>query len=148
MDFNQIVANTITGLNKGYEQAIYDLTDISNQVSSAIKNNSKSDFDIFIRPLFEAPKGDIFRVYFDTNSEDPESETIPIATLFIPPKGYPIQLGSYRKVTDEFKAYRIIENRNEFESYFAELLSNPDSALIQAIGFGMRKKSTDDEIPF
>lgn len=149
MDFNEIVATTIVGLNKGYEEAIGDLKDILLRVGEAIRNNSKENFDVFFRTLSESPRGDIYRVYFDTNSEDPDAETLQIATFYIPPKGYPIQIGVYRKVTDEFKAHGTIKNRDEFESFFGELLSDPDSTLIQAIGFGMRRKSTNDnDLPF
>lgn len=153
IDFNEILANTLGKINQGFDQAISDFIETVDSVDSAVKGAHKEGlFGIGYSTVNESPKGSVFRVYFDPNADDLEVPTLAIGYFLVPYKGYPIQFGQYRKLTDDFKPRMEFPDRAELEKYFANELSDPESSIIQAIGFGLRstKKMAeeDEELPF
>ncbi|WP_159874666.1 hypothetical protein [Aquitalea denitrificans] len=151
-DFLKIIQTTLQDINSGFETAKNDLNNVVESINEAVLKTSARSFSMYTRPLTESPKGDIYRVYFDTDTEDSDAEVMTIMDFMIYPKGYPIDMGSYRKQTGAFSPIKRLANRSDLEEFFAAALSDPESSIIQAIGFGMRKyrnaMDMDDEIPF
>ena len=84
-----------------------------------------------------------FRVFLDTGVNDMEAEVVNITHLRIPAHGYPVSYGTYTKNTGAFIPAQNsdLKDLEAVEKFFADLLSNPESTLIQAIGFALRRSS-------
>lgn len=141
IDFVELVNRSFATINKGFDESISDLARILESITSAIRNASSRNFQLDYRIEVEGPKGSLARVYFDPDPTDMSAEPYTITYIWIPAKGYPIEGGSYRKAIDKFDTIDVFHDAAALEGYFADLLTNPDSVLIQAIGFGMRQST-------
>lgn len=144
MDFGAIIKGTLAGINAGFEQARGDLQEVLDAITEGIQENTDSGYRVFAHVVAEDPKATILRLHFDPDQLDTDAETFPLGTLQMSAKGYPIVRGTYRKLggfTATSNEPIAFQNKAELEEYFAQLLSNPDSSLVQAIGFAMRKTS-------
>jgi hypothetical protein len=141
IDFEELVNKSLATINTGFEESISDLTKILDSITSALQNASSRNFLLDYRIVSEGPKGSVARVFFDADPDDVDAEQSTITHIWIPAKGYPIEGGTYRKSLERFDQTDIFNDGEALEAYFADLLASPDSALIQAIGFGMRQSA-------
>lgn len=142
MDFGAILKDTLAGINAGFEQAAGDLQEVLDAITEGIQEHTNSGYKVYAKVVSEDTKATIFRLYFDPDPLVSDAEVIPLTTLQVSAKGYPIMRGTYRKVggfTPAASDPVAFQNRAELEQYFAHQLSDPDSNLVQAIGFAMRK---------
>ena len=86
-------------------------------------------------------KGTSFRVFLDTNMTDLDAEIVDIAYLRITARGYPIQRGPVAKGTKTIFPESEIPSKYELARYFLDMIENSDSALVQAIGFALRRSN-------
>lgn len=140
IDYDSILRATLTTINQGFENAQRDLVSVVEAVSNSLKRNANDTFNLDFTNLREDYNGTIYRIFFDENPNDLEAATITVDFFYIPSKGYPIEQGNYYRTNEEFKKHQEISSKEELELYFQEMLKDPESSLIQAIGFSMRKK--------
>lgn len=150
-DFEGLLQNTLTSINLRFAEAERDFTAVIEKLSEAIKKSSNSDFALSTSIISDGQKGSVYRLYFDIDTQNMDSDLQALDTFYISSKGYPIQQGQYRKAIDDFIARNEFSNIEQLESYFETMLADPESPLIQSIGFGLRRKeraARDNEIPF
>ena len=66
-----------------------------------------------------------------------------IASFKISLKGYPIEEGIVRHPANYFSMNSKLSDPEEIRSYFAQMIQDPDSSLVQAVSFIMRKASIE-----
>lgn len=141
-DFNEILRKSLSIVNDGYQQAVDNIKEVVSNLSDSIKANAGEDFSLEIGEISSDLKGATFRIFLDTDVNDVEASTMNIIDLRIPVGGYPVQLGTFTKSIQSFKAAeQVLNNKSDIEQYFAQQLSEPDSRLIQAIGFAVRRRA-------
>ena len=140
-DFNVLLRQSLAIVNDGFQNARDEIERIVAKLSAAVKQTAGEDFAVEMSEVSATPKGTTFRIYFDPNSMDPTAEVITVAALFVPSKGYPVLRGTWNKSTNTFFPTQGGELRTleDVEKFFADLLSNPESSLIQALGFALRR---------
>ncbi|MFZ6720661.1 hypothetical protein [Undibacterium sp. Ji49W] len=148
VDFNALLKKTLSIVSEGYERAFNDLETVVDKLSTAIKENAGGDFALAMSTARSDVKGTIFRIYFDTNVDDPEADVITIVHIMIPSIGYPIYPGVYNYKSDAFNYEGKIDDFEELEQYFKGFLESPESTFIQALGFAIRNLTGKDDIPF
>lgn len=141
-DFDFILRKSLAAVNEGYEQALSDLFEIVEEVDASLKTNVGEEF-AFVAVEYElSMKSAIYTVSLDTNSDDRGAPYIPVVSMRIPSSGYPMETGSVQKSTGNFTPDGIaLKDRSEIKVFFASQLEDPNSLMIQAIGFALRKKA-------
>lgn len=139
VDFDSIIKTTLTTINEGFQISRKDFFSTIESINQSIKNNSTKEFIFGWNDVSEDINGSIYKVYFDSNPNNLNAPWITIDYFFIPSKGYPIEQGNYFLSKQEFVKHKEILSKKELEVYFQDMLMNPESALIQAIGFALRK---------
>ena len=87
-------------------------------------------------------KGSTFRIFLDPDVSDSSAQVAVIVYMRIPAQGYPVQVGTYNKSGGIFTPNnKDLANKSEVEEYFADQLQDPDSKLIQAVGFALRRRN-------
>lgn len=134
------ILESLRSINQGYEIAENDLTEVLLQVTEAVQEATEAPFDFSYHSVFESPSESIFRVLLDFDPSDFDSEQHKISDIKIPPNGYPIFFGNFNKSSEYFSPQAQLAGRKELEAHFFDMLSDPSSSLVQAIGFGLRKR--------
>lgn len=149
VDFKSLLNKSLSAVAEGYKTASGDLESIVQGVDDAIKELAGEKFGLSLGSPKSDIKGSIFRVYFDTNIEHEQAETITIQFFNIPAGGYPIRLGSFHYKNSLFIAEKALDDRTALESFFVDLLNNPESSLLQAVAYAVRTNPEDfDDDPF
>lgn len=138
VDFSSLLKDTLAAVNKVFKEADSDLSDIASRISSAIKTNVGEQFDIVKSEIKNTIDGVVYRFYFDTNVLDERAEAITLCFIHIPVTGYPIFSGNYTYKDRTFVAKGKYDNKKDLEEYFEKFFEDPESSLIQAIGFALR----------
>lgn len=141
-DFNALLRKSIATVQEGYQSAVKDLSEVVNEIGVAISDLSSGACDLQLQTIAVDVAGTSFRIYLDTNSKDPSALSVPIIDLFLTNKGYPINAGQIDKATGRFFTQTYFSDRADLERFFADTLGNPDSSLIQSLGFAMRKNES------
>ena len=94
VDFEAIFKQTLKSVNDDFLIAKNDLIITVEKISATIKNNSNDSFLLHCFAVEESMKSSTFRVLFDPDADNFESDTIVISDFQIPSKGYPILNGS------------------------------------------------------
>lgn len=147
MDFDAILKSSLAAVNDNYQAALSDVIDVVESIHAAIQKNAGSKYALIFTDMSADIKGSTFRVYFDTNKDVMRSKLIDILFIRIPSAGYPVGIGTIDKSSKIFLAEETVSTCEELKKYFAQLLQNPESSLIQAIGFAMRTED-EEETPF
>ncbi|WP_143450355.1 hypothetical protein [Janthinobacterium sp. BJB446] len=147
MDFDSILRKSLTVVNDGFQDALTDLKGVVEAVSESVKNNAGQKFALALGEVSNDLRGSTFRVFFDTDVNNVRARIIDVLYFRIPASGYPIFEGQYDKGSKNFSAGKELKDKDSIAQEFGSLLRNPDSSLIQAIGYAMRTKD-DDDIPF
>lgn len=137
-NFSDILKNSILQVNNGFEKAHEALVKVIGQLTTAIEEIGA--FACRLSEVENRPEAAIYRLSFDPNPDDIEVKLIHLAMFRIPSYGFPIETGNYIKNRDEFVIENIIEDEAALESLFKDILSDPNSSLVQAIGFALRSK--------
>lgn len=151
INFDELLKSSLSVVNEGYQTAFDDLVDIVDRLSKSIKSNAGDNFALEWQCIKDEVKGSLFRIYFDTDENNPKAEAITISSIFIPSLGYPVTYGAYSFKARVFSEGGKCSSKEELEEYFSGFLASPESPLIQAIGFAMRKAGDDIEdgvVPF
>lgn len=148
MDFNAILKLSLAAVNDNYQEAVRDVEEVVGSVHAAVQQNAGKRFGVVLTDQSADIKGSTFRIYFDTNVDVMRAKIIDVLFVRIPSSGYPIALGTIDKSTKNFFAEQQIIDKEQLQKAFAQLLQNPESSLIQAIGFALRTQNTDDDVPF
>ncbi|MBR7631814.1 hypothetical protein [Janthinobacterium lividum] len=150
INFDDLLKSSLSVVNEGYQTAFDDLVDVVERLNKSIKSNAGESFALEWQSLKNEVKGSLFRIYFDTDENNPKAEAITITSIFIPSLGYPMMYGAYAFKTRIFNESGQCSNKDELEEYFSGFLASPESPLIQAIGFAMRNNGddVDDVVPF
>lgn len=147
MDFNEILKNSLAAVNDNYQIAVGDLEEVVESVHTAVQRNAGEKYGVILTDLSADIKGTTFRIYFDTNIENLRSKVMDVLFVRVPSSGYPIAIGTVDKATKKFYGEETANNKEELKKYFGQLLQNPESSLIQAIGFALRTQE-DEDTPF
>ncbi|MGF6115901.1 hypothetical protein ABIE30_002974 [Janthinobacterium lividum] len=149
MDFDSILKSSLKVVNDGYQTSLSDLKDVVSDLNAAVVRNAGKQFSVVVGEVANDIKGGTFRVYFDTNVNNSRARVIDVVFLRIPAGGYPIAIGVFDKSTQRFFSEQDIVDKEGLLYAFAQLIENPDSALIQAIGYALRTSDSDyEETPF
>jgi hypothetical protein len=141
MDFEFALRRSLSSVNEGYQKSREDLNEIITSLAQAVSTIAGEQFAIGLDEISSDMKGTSFRVFLDTNLSDLNAEIVDIAYLRITSKGYPIQRGPIAKGTKTIFAEAEIPNKYELGRYFLDMIENSDSALVQAIGFALRRSN-------
>lgn len=139
-DFNDILKKSLSVVNEGFRAAMDDIENIIAAVRESIKGNAGNEFSLECSEVFSNIKGSIYRVFLDTDSFDPEADLVVLTYFRIPQKGYPIELGNYNKVTGFSVSGKLWTSKDDVMNHFVSQLQDPESQLIQAIGFALRRR--------
>ncbi|CAM2151716.1 protein of unknown function [Pararobbsia alpina] len=140
-DFNELIKRSLSIVNESYAQAKGDVEGVIERIDFSLRDNAGDHFALVFAEFASSLKGVVFRVHLDTDVYNPQSELVTIVHMRILSTGYPIELGEINRNTGLFSAGgNALSSVQDVEEYFADQLSNPNSALIQAIGFALRKK--------
>jgi hypothetical protein len=139
MDFEFSLRRSLSNVNEGYQETRSDLNEIVTSLGSAVSNIAGEQFAIGLDEISSDMKGTSFRIFLDTNVTDLNAEIVDIAYLRVTSKGYPIQRGPIAKGTKTLFPEAEISSKYELSRYFVDMIENSDSALVQAIGFALRR---------
>lgn len=145
-NFDEILKKSLSAVNDGYGAALEDLNNVVEKLALAIKGNAGEQFNLELAKVSEDIKGATFRVYLDPDPEDANVSLINVGHFRLLSSGYPIYSGLYNKSSSLFSPEREFSDVVALEGFFAELLASPDSTLIQAIGFAIRKKASKSRV--
>ena len=148
LNFDGLLKASLAVVNDGFQRAVSDLNDMASEVDAAIKRNANARFGLSVSELTSDMKGSTYNVYFDPNIHSSKSVIIDVAYFRVPASGYPISIGLYQRNTRNFYPEASISDRGELESVFERFLQDPESALIQAVGYALRSSGHEDDIPF
>ena len=140
-NFDELLKKSLSVVNDGYQIACNDVGAIVDKLGKAIKQNAGDQFGFEMSEVQSDVKGVTFRIYLDPDSNDINAALLNIAHIRIPSKGYPIFYGVFNKSSNVFAAADKLENAEEVAEYFSDFLKDPESPLIQAIGYVLRKKA-------
>lgn len=141
VDFNEILKKSLLTVNEGYQRAYEDLSSVVAGVRESIKQNAGQEFTIELSQISAQLEGTSFQIYMDTDVNNSHAQIYRITDIEIPQTGYPIFLGAYNRVHQTFmRGEESFEDAEAISTYFAEQLSNPESRLIQLIGFALRRR--------
>lgn len=138
-DFKDILKKSLTAVNEGFESAMRDLDTVTGNVNAAVKEIASQSFEVSLRKVSEDVTAVIYRVSLDMTVDNVKSTVMAITHFSVPSKGYPLHFGSYSKRDDEFSISGRIDAIWELEQFFVDMMNDPDSSLIQSIGFAIRK---------
>lgn len=147
--FSSLVLSVIDSLNKNYEAARNDLFEIVADIEFNMKE-ILPDFTIGLTTLEDSTEGTFYRLVATPAPNDHVVGNIRITDIFIPASGYPISSGRFILNSDNYNPDIEFRTKNDIDIFFQDLLTKPESRLIQAIGFAMRRKKAqlDNDIPF
>lgn len=149
MDFDEILKRSVTSVNAGYEAALADLRKVIGQLDAAVKNNAGAKYGFVLQELHSDIKGTTFRTYFDTDVNNARATIMDILAIRLPAAGYPLSVGTFDKGNKSFHPLEELPDVDALNRVFVTLIREPDSALIQAIGFALRNKAlAEDDIPW
>lgn len=141
VDFNDIVKKSLAVVNQGFVKARDDLGAVVERIDISLRENAGDHFALLLSEVSSSLKGTIFCIVLDADTFNATATLIPVLHIRIPTSGYPLELGSINRVTELFvDSDQRLASMSEVEAYFVEQLSDPNSVLIQAIGFALRKK--------
>ena len=143
-DFDSILQRSLATINVGYQTAFDDVKSVVQKISSSIKRSAGENFDLEVQEISDDVGGSTLRVYLDTDSSEPRAEVMTIVHIRIPSNGYPIFQGGFSKSSNRFSGSHhdaAIADKNGVEEFFRQMLINPESPLIQALGFALRVKA-------
>ena len=141
-DFNDILRRSLSIVTDGYEKARGDINDVVGLIRGAIKENIGDNFSLELAEAKTDIKGSTFNIYLDTDIYDLSASIVPVVDIRIPGGGYPVELGDFNKSLQVFHSRdEVLCSRIDVEQFFAQQLSDPDSSLIQSIGFALRQKA-------
>lgn len=144
MDFEDMFKKSLSVVNEGFRAAYNDLDDLVSSLSEAIRNIAGERFDIGFSEIHKEIKSTTYRVYLDPDTGDIDAQLLDFSYIRIPSKGYPIvKGGSVIKGTNILTGDVKIENKEQLAEAFAAFIQDPDSPLIQSIGYALRN-SVDD----
>lgn len=108
------------------------------------------DFRMNLVLLEDDTEGTFYRLEAIPAPGDSVVGKIRITDFFIPANGYPISSGRILISKANFNPEQEFNSFGHLESFFENLLADPASRLIQAIGFAMRRKTAqlDSDTPF
>lgn len=149
MDFDEILRQSVLSVNAGYETALSDLRTVVGKLEAAVKKNAGEKYGFILNELHSDVRGTTFRTYFDTDVKNVRAAIMDIIIIRLPASGYPLSIGTFDKGSKNFNPTEEIPDVDALNRVFVTLIREPDSALIQAIGFALRNKALeDDAIPF
>ena len=140
MNFDEILKKSIAAVNDGYAAAHEDLTVTVDKVREAVVASAGGQVALELKKSASDIKGTTYRLYLDPNVNDMEQEVVTITYFQIPASGYPIKYGIFRKSGYSFTSAGEIEDQAALLKYFGGLLEQPESVLVQAIGFALRQR--------
>jgi hypothetical protein len=144
-DFDLLLKKTLAVVNENYDIALSSVRNVVEQLGNAITSNAGDEFALEMYELASDIKGSVHRVQLDPDVNDDSVRLVVITYLQIPSSGFPIRIGRYSKSTGFFPEEMTLEDAEDVERYFARFLEDPNSKLIQAIGFALRLKSKRNE---
>ncbi|MFJ1213317.1 hypothetical protein [Burkholderia pyrrocinia] len=141
-NFDSLLQKSLATVNDGYEQARQDLENIVSEVDTSLKSNLGDEFAFVAIEEDINIKGTIYAISLDTETDNRSAPYIPIVSIRIPSTGYPIETGSISKSTGLFTVDgTVLKDSSDIKTFFSAQLENPNSMLIQAIGFALRKRN-------
>jgi hypothetical protein len=142
-DFDSLLQHSLSTVNSGYLAAQGDLFRVVERLAEAIQRQTGTNIYLALKQQTADVKGTVFVLYVDVNPDDQQADTINIEHIKLQARGYPVLLGTYRKPINDFKASGSLDTPEDLEAHFVDLLADPDSPLIQAIGFALRQRADD-----
>lgn len=140
MDFDSILRESLSAVNSAYDAAYNDLNEVVAKIRDAMIATTGDGSALELKRVAADRSSTTFRLYIDPDPKDPEASLITVTSFRIPTAGYPILFGTYSKVSEAFKDAGKLDDKSALVQYFAEQLKEPESALVQAIGFAMRQR--------
>jgi hypothetical protein len=138
--YSALVLSVVESINKNYEEARSDLVRVVAEVEHGMKD-VLPDFKMRLTLLDDDAEGTFYRVEAVPAPDDSIVGIIRITDFFIPANGYPISSGRILMSKANFNPQEKFDSVENLENFFQNLLADPESRLIQAIGFAMRRKT-------
>ncbi|HTJ93564.1 MAG TPA: hypothetical protein VL424_10725 [Pararobbsia sp.] len=143
IDFDDLLQRMFPVLNQGFERAKQEAEDVLDRLNASLAANVGAHVVLHFIEIYTGAKYSIYGVFLDPDSSDATEELVPVIHMRIPAAGYPIELGSIDPISENFaSADRVLNDVDAIEVFFADELSNPDSAFVYAIGFALRMKAS------
>jgi hypothetical protein len=140
-DFDAILKRTLSVVNASYDEALEVVESVVRQLGNAISTNAGGEFVLEMIELNNDISGSVHRIYLDPDSTDDNARLVTITYLQIPSTGFPIKVGRFSKNTGFIASDKNLDTSSDVEEYFSNFLEDPNSKLIQAIGYALRLKS-------
>lgn len=140
IEWKSLLQKSIQTANDGFMRAESELTAVVEELSSELKETAHRDFRLIMFPVSENMKYSVFQVSLDTDENKDDADAIKICYFKISSKGFPIEEGAYRKQIEQWTPTSQMKSREDIENFFKEMIGNPDSSFVQAIGFAIRQK--------
>lgn len=145
IDFEHTLQQSLSGINDKFNEANNDLRTTVLSVAKAVEKLSHNSCELQLR----TDKNDTVGVTYSLIAIIPTNERRPkiqrIDSFIVQTSGYPIVQGEYQKFNDDFEVELELKDKAELTDHFLKLLSNPESALLQAVAFAIRNS---EGVPF
>jgi hypothetical protein len=134
-DYEELLRASLSGPTEAYKVANSDLNEVVVAVSSALQKVTGLPVKLELRRRSEEVEGTVYNLTL-AGGKNPDS----LVTFIVPAKGYPIRVGATMTARGELVTPRVLADKEALESYFAELSTNPDSALVVRMSFLLRTR--------
>ena len=144
MKYTDIAIQLISEINQKYEIARNDLNSVVGELENSLKKIIPH-IKFNLQTISDEFDGTTSRLILDPNSADMEIGVVKITDFFIPSTGYDIGFGDHLKNINEFQFEGKLKTKDDIESFFQTIMSDPNSRVIQAIGFAARRHNLKNE---
>ncbi len=145
--FEEALKTTLVSINEDFEKADADLHKEVVVAAQSLANITQGAATMSLKKRYEAESG----IHYDLFVSGKEKE-YSIAGFFVSSRGYPIKIlspghsgivsedGTEVKPPSKGTVLALCKDRDGLTDYFSQLASNPDSTLVTAAAYIMRKK--------
>lgn len=135
IDFLALLREAVTTVNAAHQKAVDDLLTLAAQLDVAVADLSGGVLHIKLVEVADSPT----EVAYEMQLHDPSCPHYSFFMYKVPISGYPIAFGQ-RGSGSKFGNFESqCANRLAIQKHFAELLTDPMSALVIQVSFAMRK---------
>lgn len=144
-DFDALLRRTLSVVNENYESSLNVVKGVVQKLGEAIEKNAGDEFLFAMTEVNSDINGSVHKIFLDPNNDDDSVRLVIINYVLIPSTGFPIKLGKYSKTMGFMADEDDLNDPEDVNKYFSRLLEDPNSKLIQAIGYALRLKANRNE---
>lgn len=142
VDFSDLLQRSLATVNDKYARTVEDLRTVVSELRASIKTIANNEFGFELAEIVSDVHGTTFQIYLDSDVTVPNATLVTVAEFHVGATGYPVEIGTFHKGTRRFVSggFPPLNDIEQIRVFFVEQLSNPESPLIQGIGYAMRKR--------